>query len=282
MPTMGTATARPRRKRRSKFSAATADRHVLYQLAVQNVEAEIDFVDDTFRELRGRRAKRLREDFCGTAATSCEWVRRRSSNTAVGLDIDRDTLDWGIEHNIGDLSPAQQKRVTVLQRDVRKPGRGTGNMDIILAMNFSYNCFKTREDMLAYFSGVRKSLAPGGLLFMDFYGGTESMSEQEEPRECDGFTYVWEHAKFNPITGDLKCHIHFHFPDGSKMRRAFSYEWRLWTLPEVRDILAEAGFSRSTVYWEGDDGDGGGDGEFSPTEEGDACESWIAYMVVEP
>ena len=281
MQSMGTATAR-RRKRRSRFSAATADRHILYQLAVQNVEAEIDFVDDTFRELRGRRAKRLREDFCGTAATSCEWVRRRPSNTAVGLDIDRETLDWGEGHNIGALSPAQQKRVALLPRDVRKPGRGAGNMDIVLAMNFSYNCFKMRAEMLAYFSAVRRSLAPGGLLFMDFYGGAESMSEQEEPRECEGFTYVWEHARFNPITGDLRCHIHFHFPDGSKMRRAFSYEWRLWTLPEVREILAEAGFSRSTVYWEGDDGDGGGDGEFTPTEEGDACDSWIAYLVVEP
>ena len=32
---------------RTRYTAAKADRHVLYQMAVQNVEAEIDFVDDT-------------------------------------------------------------------------------------------------------------------------------------------------------------------------------------------------------------------------------------------
>src|SRR5690606_23179448 len=114
--TIGKATARRKTSRGSRCTAATADAHTHYPLAVQNVEAEIDFVDDTFRELRGRRAKRLREDFCGTAATSCEWVRRRPSNTAVGLDIDRDTLDWGLEHNIGSPSPAQQKRATLPER----------------------------------------------------------------------------------------------------------------------------------------------------------------------
>ena len=37
--------------------AATADRHRLYELSVQCVEAEIDFVDETYRALRGRKAR---------------------------------------------------------------------------------------------------------------------------------------------------------------------------------------------------------------------------------
>lgn len=76
------------------FSAANADRHELYQLSVQNVEAEIDFIDETFEQIRGRKGVLLREDFCGTGNTSTEWVRRRESNRAVGLDIDQPTLDW--------------------------------------------------------------------------------------------------------------------------------------------------------------------------------------------
>ena len=43
--------------------ADKADRHILYQRAVQCVESEIDMVDETFRILRGRDAKTLREDF---------------------------------------------------------------------------------------------------------------------------------------------------------------------------------------------------------------------------
>ena len=40
-----------------------ADRHLLYQYAVQDVEAEIDFVEQTWSELRQRPAVFLREDF---------------------------------------------------------------------------------------------------------------------------------------------------------------------------------------------------------------------------
>ena len=104
------------------------------------------------------------------------------------------------------------------------------------------------------------------------------MRERTEHR---GFTYVWHQARYQPVTGHLLCHIHFRFPDGSRMDQAFSYDWRLWTLPELREILLQAGFRRVTVYWEGDDGKGGGNGEFTPSAEGEADGGWIAYVVAE-
>ncbi|MEO1009297.1 MAG: class I SAM-dependent methyltransferase [Planctomycetota bacterium] len=272
---------RSKQPKKPRFTAATADRHVLYTLAVQNVESEIDFVDETYHAIRGRHARRLREDFCGTAATSCEWIRRRPLNEAVGLDIDQATLDWGRDNELARLTNEQRARVSLRARDVRAPAQDERDMDAVLAMNFSYNALMTREDMLRYMRSVRRSLAPGGLFFMDCYGGHESLMEQEEPRKCPGFTYVWEQVRFNPITHNLQCAIHFEFPDGTEMRDAFTYDWRLWTMPELRDLLQEAGFEKSTVYWEGDDGDGGGDGDFQPTDDGDACASWIAYIVAE-
>jgi hypothetical protein len=39
-----------KKKKKAKTLAQKADRHVLYQDSVQCVEAEIDFVDDTFRK----------------------------------------------------------------------------------------------------------------------------------------------------------------------------------------------------------------------------------------
>ena len=63
----------------------------------------------------------------------------------------------------------------------------------------------------------------------------------------------------------MLCHIHFSFPDGSKIKKAFTYDWRLWTLPEIRELLLEAGFQRATVYWEGTNEETEeGDGEFTP------------------
>ena len=75
---------------------------------------------------------------------------------------------------------------------------------------------------------------------------------------------------------------HFEFPDRSRMDRAFSYYWRLWTLPEIREMLAEAGFSEITVYWEGTDQESNeGNGIYEPAEVGDADPGWVCYVVAQ-
>ena len=107
--------------------------------------------------------------------------------------------------------------------------------------------------------------------------------ELEESRECEGYSYIWEQAAFNPIDSLMTCHIHFAFPDGSRLERAFSYHWRLWTLPEIQELLHEAGFSRVVVYWEGtDEKSGEGNGIYTPATRGDADPGWVCYIVAEP
>lgn len=269
-------------RRRQRWTAAAADRYRLYELAVQDVESEIDFVDRTYRRLRGRPARRLREDFCGTAATCCEWVRRRPTNVAIGLDLDPEVLAWGRAHNLVRLGPTRRRRVRLVQADVRHPPPGARRVDIVMAMNFSYFTFRTRADMRDYFRATLGSLARGGLFFLDYYGGYEAFRVQREKRDIDRrFTYIWDQREINPVTGEIRCYIHFAFRDGSRLERAFCYDWRLWTLPELRDLLDEVGFARTTVYCEGDDGRGGGDGQFRPVERCDPDASFIAYIVAE-
>ncbi len=267
--------------------AARMDRHRLYELSVQSVDAEIDFVDETYFDLRGRRAKVLREDFCGTANTSCEWVRRRPSNIAIGVDLDPEVLAWGRGNRVSKLKPAARSRVNLVQHDVMTVK--TEPLDVVLAMNFSYWLFMSRERLRDYFCSVREHLAPGGVFFLDCYGGYESCQEIRDKREIKargpwgkGFTYIWDQSWFDPISSQMVCHIHFKFEDGSKLNRAFSYRWRLWTLPEIREVLAEAGFARSTVYWEGwDEDENEGDGDFQPADVGEADPAWICYVVAE-
>jgi len=262
--------------------AEKADRHVLYQLSVQNVESEIDFVDATYKKLRGKKAKVLREDFCGTGNTSCEWVRRRASNRAYGVDIDAATLAWGRENNVADLEDDGFERIELVEGDVMTAE--TEKADCLLAMNFSYWLFMTRDLMLAYFKRVRENLAEDGVFFLDCYGGYDAFREYQEKRKVEGeeFTYVWDQYDYDPISGHMQCYIHFAFPDGSKLDRAFEYRWRLWTLPELRELLEEAGFSRVGVYWEQTDEDSGeGNGEFERAKRGDADAGWISYIVAE-
>jgi hypothetical protein len=49
--------SRKKRKKKGPSMAERADRHRLYEKSVQCVEAEIDFVDETFTHLRDRKAK---------------------------------------------------------------------------------------------------------------------------------------------------------------------------------------------------------------------------------
>lgn len=82
-----------RTRRKRGFTAKTADRHILYQLSVQDAAAEAGFLNRVFRKLRGREPESLREDFCGTALLCSEWVKYRN-RTAVGIDLDRSVLEW--------------------------------------------------------------------------------------------------------------------------------------------------------------------------------------------
>jgi hypothetical protein len=263
--------------------ADRCDRHRLYELSVQCPQAEVDFIDRTFRLLRGRSARLLREDFCGTAAVCCEWVRRRKANRAVGVALDGEVLDWGRAHNLARLPAEVAARVTLLQEDVRTAS--CRPPDVIAAMNFSYWLLVERAAVLEYFRRVRADLKDGGVFFLDAYGGYDAYRVVTEERRVRGdgmeLTYIWEQEKYDPVSGRLVCHIHFALPDGSRMDRAFSYDWRLWSLPEIRELLAEAGFGRVIVYWQGWNADGTPDGNFVPVEEGEPDAGWIAYLTAE-
>lgn len=270
-----------KRRKQKPTLADKADRHQLYELSVQCAESEIDFVDATYKTLRGHRAKLLREDFCGTASVCCEWAKRRKGNHAIGVDIDKEVLAWGKKHNVGRLKSGQQKRIQLIADDVLQAK--TNSPDIISAMNFSYWLFKKRKGLLQYFKATHSALNQNGVFFLDAYGGYDSFKEIIEKRaiEDGNCKYIWEQEKYDPISGNLVCHIHFSFPDGSRLNNAFSYDWRLWTLPEIKELLKEAGFSAITVYWQGFDKNGEADGDFKPAKQGEADAGWICYLTAE-
>lgn len=271
----------PRKKaapRKSRFTAKTADRHELYQLSVQAADYETEFLDKIYRKIYGKRALSMREDFCGTALLTAAWVASRPDRTAVGVDLDRPTLDWGREHNVAPLGEAA-KRLKLIQGNVldKRPGK----FHIINALNFSYWIFDTREEMIRYFRVVRAGLEKDGLFLCDAYGGWESHQPMFEPRKVKGgFVYVWDQDSFDPITQRVVNHITFEFQDGSKLEKAFTYEWRFWSLREIQELLREAGFSKVTVYWDRAKRE---DYEsYRPATRAENTPGWLAYIVAQP
>jgi hypothetical protein len=263
--------------KKDRYTAKNADHHALYQLSVQSPEEDIAFLHRVYKSLRKKKAMHFREDFCGTALLSTTWVQTEEGATAEGYDIDPSPLAWGLVNNLKGAG-AISENVTLVMGDVCEPS--VTPPDVRCAQNFSYCCFKERESLVGYFKAVRDDLATDGVFVLDIHGGSETQSELEEEREIpEGFTYVWDQDAYRPITGDAQNYIHFRFEDGTEIYRAFTYDWRLWGLPELRDCLMEAGFKSVQTYWEGTDEDGvSGNGVFKAAEIGEADLSWIAYL----
>jgi hypothetical protein len=274
--------ARRLMRKNARPMAEMWDRHELYQMSVQDPVQDVRFLIEAWQDAYGREEepRHLREDFCGTALLATHWAQRGPDFTADGVDLDPECLQWGRTHNLSTLSP-EHGSVELHEEDVRvaldRPA------DVRCAQNFSWQILTERSELLDYLRRARAELSDRGIFVMDMFGGSEAVEEMEEEREVsDDITYIWDQVRFEPVTGHTDCAIHFRFADGSEIDNAFEYSWRLYTPPEVTDILREAGFSQVRYYFETFDEDGDGTGVFAATETGESCEGWLAYVVAIP
>lgn len=272
----------PKRAARDRDTQAErADRYELYEESVQDPDGDVERVRRMYKRARGKPARTLREDFCGTAVFACAWAAASARHEAVAIDLDPEPLAWGREHHLAKLRPEQQARVRLVEADVLEVE--PGDFDIIVAFNFSYFILKKRNELKHYFQSIRSSLSHEGLLVLDVYGGPEALERREERREYEDFTYVWDQDRFDPITHGATCLIHFEFPDGSEIRDAFRYRWRVWSIPELRDLLVEVGFKETTVYWEGTEKrTNEPNGVYRPRKHAEDDPAWVAYITAKP
>jgi SAM-dependent methyltransferase len=240
---------------------------------VQDAPSEVDLVERLLRR-HGQPALRLREDFSGTALVSAEWVRRGAGRTAVAVDLDPAVHRWARANRLPQLGEAAE-RLRLVTADVRAPNGGA--FDAVVAFNFSYSVFKRRAELRDYLRSACSALAPGGLLVLDAYGGWDAEKEIVERRRIrGGVTYVWEQEAYDPITHHLRCAIHFEGPGRRRLRRAFTYDWRLWTLPELTELLEEAGCEGIEVLW---DVAPKGATRYVPRRSAENQAGWLAYVV---
>lgn len=255
------------------------DKYHYYTKAVQSPETDVEYLDQVYTQLTGSKAKTLREDFCGTFAISTEWVKTKKDHVAYSIDLDPEPLRYGEAVYFNKLKKDQQDRLYPICGDVMEVKLPL--VDVACALNFSYFLFKTREKLVKYFSKVYKSLNSKGILVIDVFGGSHCYDENQEKTEHRGFNYYWHQKGFDPVTNGAQFAIHFKRNGEPKRKDVFQYDWRLWSIPELRELLVEAGFQKTHVYWEGTKKDGTGNGHFTMTEQGEPCLSWIAYIAAE-
>ena len=252
------------------------DKYELYNLSVQSAADDVIFYRKVFKELRkGKKPTVLREDFCGAGAISCEWVKLDKNHKSCGLDLDSEPMNYGREHYFPKLTPAQQDRAVLIKKDVLSADLPSA--DLVVAVNFSYFFFKKREILKRYFESVYKSLNKDGLFVVDIFGGTQCTDAIEDHTKHKDFTYYWDQKNFDPVTNEAYFEIHFRYKK-KKYEGVFSYDWRMWSIQEIRELMAEVGFQDSKVYWEGTNRKGEGNAIFLPVEKGESCLSWIAYI----
>ena len=62
-----------------------ADKHVLYQKAVQEPVADVHFLRRAYKQTFDRKPTILREDFCGTAASARSGYGKRKIRSPMAL-----------------------------------------------------------------------------------------------------------------------------------------------------------------------------------------------------
>ncbi len=244
---------------------ATVDVLDLYRWATQDPQTQAAVLDQIYRRIRGVPAQVLREDFAGNAADSVAWVGGDSSRRAIAVDIHAPTLAYAAaraQRLLGD----DRRRIQFHCSDVL--ALATPAMEraqLLCVLNFSCFYFHLRADLQRYFERAFACLDETGVFVLNVFGGPAAMRPNLDrhrivPRPEAGssapaaFDYEWEQRSFEAGQARLDCRIHFvvddpDVPGGSRrIDDAFRYDWRLWTLPEIRECLLAAGFGDVQIW----------------------------------
>ena len=253
---------------------AFPNKYELYTLCVQAPERLAAFL----AAVHGGLPRSLREDFAGPAAVCGAWVEQSPDATATAVDFDPEPLSFA----------PQDPRVRKVVADVMK---SRAKADVIAALNFPIGYWHTRAELVAYFRHARACLKRGGVLVFDMYGGSDAWEPSVAKarfRTDSGkrVVYEWEQIEANPLTGLVHNAIHFTV-EGAKrgaaprrIRGAFEYHWRLWSIPELREALEDAGFARVEVYSRlGEAMDSDGRLYVRPMDDHDVLDAdWVVYV----
>ncbi|KAJ2688219.1 hypothetical protein GGH99_003078 [Coemansia sp. RSA 1285] len=247
------------KKQRPKTMAELADKYQLYQQAVQHPRKEVRNLDSIYRKLNSRyldsgsrrassgtgprkdgcntevktsrhkdkeceddtdgeyvgrrQAYSLREDFCGTAVLCMEWVSSSPSATryAYGVDIDPEVIEYASEHTIGRDSHGltSDDRIKLVCADV---------------FDVHGDDSKIQGRHEAARSGISRV------------------------RNIGTFRYYFRQGNFDMLRNTTRFSLSFRMQDGSMLKDCFTYDFRVYSLCELREAMLEAGFDDVCVW----------------------------------
>lgn len=235
------------------------DRHDLYESCVQNPALCAAFL----RALHARNPRRLLEDFCAGAALARRWLSDDAAATAIARDIDPAMLERAARFAAlgGTGGDGVSGRLTLLRADLAQPSlldQSIARADVVFVGNFSIGEFHSRAALVRYLRDAHANLAPGGVFVCDTYGGSAAYRVGGVTRTHAGPTVstryhcTWEQREVDPLKRRVRNVLHFRVEEAGEIvgefPEAFTYDWRLWTVPELREAMLDAGFVRTSVH----------------------------------
>lgn len=253
------------------------DRFDLYELAVTDGPRLARFL----ASVHGKSPRVLAEHFSGSGALARAWPDAVAGGSSIAIDHDRTPL----------RKLARAKGVRAVCIDVRK---STHKADVIAATNFPVGYFHTRAALVGYLKHARSLLNANGVFVCDLYGGSDAYTTgitRKALRSPDGtrVSYKWEQRSADPTTARVTNALHFKLPargarKAREIKDAFVYDWRLWSIPELRDAAAEAGLTDMQIYNRLADAlDSDGNVYVRPIDSGaDLDDPWVVYIALRP
>lgn len=248
---------------------AAPDLLELYRWAVQDPETHATVLDIMHRAGRpAHPALVLREDFAGTSADSVAWIALGGDapRRAVAIDLDAAALRWAGDRAALLLGPRAAAIEFACRDALGTVPPEAPEADILSVLNFSIQYLSDPATLSAYLDVARRSLAPGGILVANLFGGrgarlpsidrrrVEPAPRLPAERPIAPFDYVWEVRSWDPATRVADCRIHFEVADAAspggrrRIDDAFRYDFRLWEPREVMEAAARAGFG-AVEFW---------------------------------
>ena len=245
----------------------------------------------------------------GAAATQPYGVSAGDDRTALAVDHDPATLAWArrraerlLGERAGRVRFVEGDVLSVAPLDACGAAHPSGAAppevppaDVISVLNFSIFHFHRRENLAAYFQHARRCLAADGILVLNAFGGPGAMRTRIDRRRVEPvptssepapppFEYRWDQRGYDAVANRLDCRIHFVVDDAdgnpTTIENAFQYDWRIWTLPELTELMREAGFADAQVWRHTWDASKGKEGVFlGPVARIENLDTWLAYVI---
>ncbi|HEV8595686.1 MAG TPA: class I SAM-dependent methyltransferase [Thermoplasmata archaeon] len=207
-------------------------------------DGDCDYLESLFRTFANRRPTSILDLGCGTGNHALELARRDYEVT--GLDLSASQLRVARGKARGSRAPVRFVRGDMARFDLHR------RFDAGISMFGGFGYMLTDRQLASHFASVRRHLVPGGIYAFEFWHLPAAIDRhqgwvyRDRPHEIIRL----DESRVDRHRSRLTMSLRFFVLDRNRVVDRFQevHTVRLYTVPEMRTILARAGFRLLAAY----------------------------------